>query len=112
MRLLPSSLPLAEFYGDRRTACELRALRDAILQAGDVRHTSDQIQEIWRSLAHEDQNLIRLGFDTRDWIFVRPFPLAPRNPGDVGRLRAYGNAINAQLAAEVIAAYLTPNTGE
>lgn len=34
------------------------------------------------------------------------FPLAPRRPGDVGRLRGYGNAINAVVAREFIAAYL------
>ena len=34
------------------------------------------------------------------------FPLTHRKPGDVGRLRAYGNAINAVAAAEVISAYL------
>jgi hypothetical protein len=34
------------------------------------------------------------------------FPLAPRKPGDVALLRAYGNAINPHVAAEVIAAWL------
>jgi DNA (cytosine-5)-methyltransferase 1 len=34
------------------------------------------------------------------------FPLAARHPGDVGKLRAYGNALNAEVAAEVIASYL------
>jgi DNA (cytosine-5)-methyltransferase 1 len=32
------------------------------------------------------------------------FPLASRHPGDVGRLRAYGNAINAQVARTFIEA--------
>ena len=36
-----------------------------------------------------------------DW---ERFPLAPRALGDTGRLRAYGNAINAVLAREFIAA--------
>lgn len=34
------------------------------------------------------------------------FPLAPRRSGDVGKLRAYGNAINPVLAAEVIKAWM------
>ena len=34
------------------------------------------------------------------------FPLAPRHPGDVARLRAYGNAISPVVAAEVIAAWM------
>lgn len=33
-------------------------------------------------------------------------PLVTRLPGHVGQIRAYGNAINPQVAAEVIAAYL------
>jgi hypothetical protein len=32
--------------------------------------------------------------------------LAPRNPGDVGKLRAYGNAINAVVAQEFIEAVM------
>ena len=34
------------------------------------------------------------------------FPLAPRRAGDVARLRAYGNAINPVVAAEVIRSFL------
>jgi DNA (cytosine-5)-methyltransferase 1 len=33
------------------------------------------------------------------------FPLSPRDPGDVGKLRAYGNAINPYVAAAFIKAY-------
>lgn len=51
-----------------------------------------------------------------DWLFCRDgkwrpvepgtFPLAHGAPSRVGRLRAYGNAINAEAAAHFIAAYL------
>ncbi|HCG0940087.1 TPA: DNA cytosine methyltransferase [Pseudomonas aeruginosa] len=51
-----------------------------------------------------------------DWIFYRDgkwrpvepgtFPLAHGAPSRVGRLRAYGNAINAEAATQFIAAYL------
>ena len=51
-----------------------------------------------------------------DWLFCRDgkwrpvrsgtFPLANGVPGRVGRLRAYGNAINAEAATQFIAAYL------
>lgn len=34
------------------------------------------------------------------------FPLARRQPGDVAKLRAYGNAINPVAAAEVVRAYM------
>jgi DNA (cytosine-5)-methyltransferase 1 len=46
----------------------------------------------------------------RDGVYraVEPgtFPVAPRLPGDVERIRAYGNAIVPQVAAEVIGAYM------
>jgi len=58
-------------------------------------------------------------WDRPEWVYCddpggarwRPaepgtFPLAARNPGDVGRLRSYGNAIVAPLAAEFILASL------
>nr|WP_314493217.1 DNA cytosine methyltransferase [uncultured Pseudomonas sp.] len=51
-----------------------------------------------------------------DWLFCRDgkwrpvepgtFPLAHGAAGRVGRLRAYGNAVNAEAAAQFIAAYL------
>jgi len=51
-----------------------------------------------------------------DWLFCRDgkwrpvepgtFPLANGAPARVGRLRAYGNAINAESAREFIAAYM------
>jgi DNA (cytosine-5)-methyltransferase 1 len=51
-----------------------------------------------------------------DWLYCRDgkwrpvepgtFPLAHGAPARVGRLRAYGNAIVAQVAAEVIAAFM------
>lgn len=51
-----------------------------------------------------------------DWLFCRDgkwrpvepstFPLANGAPSRVGRLRAYGNAINAEAAREFIAAYM------
>jgi DNA (cytosine-5)-methyltransferase 1 len=51
-----------------------------------------------------------------DWLFCRDgkwrpvepgtFPLANGAPGRVGRLRAYGNAINAEAAAQFIGAYI------
>jgi DNA (cytosine-5)-methyltransferase 1 len=37
---------------------------------------------------------------------ARTFPLAPRQPGDVGKLRAIGNAINPVVAAQFIAAWM------
>ena len=56
-----------------------------------------------------------------DWLFCRDgkwrpvepstSPLAHGAPSRVGRLRAYGNAINAQAAKEFIAAYLEASAG-
>lgn len=49
-----------------------------------------------------------LGCRDDKWRPVEPgtFPLANGAPSRVGRLRAYGNAINAEAAREFIAAYL------
>lgn len=51
-----------------------------------------------------------------DWLWCRDgkfrpveagtFPLAPRNPGDVGKLRAYGNSLNAEAAIAFITSFL------
>jgi len=68
-----------------------------------------------------DSNAIRPGpvngpWADADWIFCRDgkwravepgtFPLAHGAPARVGRLRAYGNAINAEAATQFIGAYL------
>nr|WP_294980135.1 DNA cytosine methyltransferase [uncultured Pseudomonas sp.] len=55
-------------------------------------------------------------WEDADWIYCRDgrwravepgtFPLAHGAPARVGRLRAYGNAINVEAAAQFIAAYL------
>ena len=57
-----------------------------------------------------------------DWIFCREgkwrpvesgtFPVAHGVAGRVGRLRGYGNAIVAQVAAEVIGAFMEVNDGQ
>lgn len=51
------------------------------------------------------------------WVYCRDgkyrpfecgsFPLAPRHPGDVAQLRAFGNAINPVVATAVIKAWMT-----
>lgn len=46
---------------------------------------------------------VRAGSDKET---VMLFPLAKRRVGDVAKLRAYGNAINPQVAAEFIRAYM------
>lgn len=61
------------------------------------------------------------GWDDADWLFctdgkwrpVEPgtFPLASGIPGRVGSLRAYGNAIVPELAAEFIAAFRETKAG-
>ena len=61
---------------------------------------------------HESANQTQTRWNDSDWLWCRDgkwrpvesgtFPLANGIPGKVGRLRAYGNAIVPQVAAEVI----------
>jgi len=63
-------------------------------------------------LRSERASSVEAGWDNSDWLWCRDgkwrpvesgtFPLANGVPGRVGRLRAYGNAIVPQVAAEVI----------
>jgi DNA (cytosine-5)-methyltransferase 1 len=55
-----------------------------------------------------------LGREAADWLFCRDgkwrpvepssFPLAHADPARVGRLRAYGNALDAETASNFLAA--------
>ena len=57
-----------------------------------------------------------LGRDPVDWLYCRDgkwrpvesgtFPLAHEDPGRVGRLRAYGNALDAETAAQFVGAVM------
>src|SRR5262249_54774163 len=93
--------------------CDARELADANeINTGVSRGTrSAQISEL-QSRPHLDG--CRRPRDSADWLSctdgkARPvepgtFPLAHGIPGRGGRLRAYGNAIVPQVAAELIAA--------
>lgn len=69
-------------------------------QAGDLMRPGP-VNGFWRSADW-------LGCRDDKWRPAEPgtFPLANGAPSRVGRLRAYGNAINAQAAQEFIGAYL------
>ena len=77
--------------------------REAIERAGVHvdREPAGPVNGFWR---HADW----LGCRDGKWRPVEPgtFPLAHGAPSRVGRLRAYGNAINAEAATQFIAAYL------
>ena len=100
VRLLPPSLALAELHGDRRTESALRALLSAIREEGAVRDASLSPQEIWASLGEEAKSRLGLGFDAARWELLAPHPLTENAPARVGRLRGYGNAIDAVVAEE------------
>jgi DNA (cytosine-5)-methyltransferase 1 len=73
---------------------------------GKARPTERTIQRFSPGLP-ERLGLVRSGYQPNPQEeALMLFPLIHRKPGDVGRLRAYGNAINAVAAAEVISAYL------
>jgi len=71
-------------------------------ESGDDRHDSTTpTNSLWRDV---DWLFCRDG----KWRPVRPgsFPLVNGSPSRVGRLRAYGNAINVEAATQFIGAYL------
>ncbi|SHM78866.1 DNA cytosine methyltransferase [Phytopseudomonas punonensis] len=98
---------LADAHGDRQPPGRLpvRSGRQEQAPAVEPGHGQDvrpgPVNGLWRDA---------------DWLFCRDgkwrpvgpgtFPLANGAPSRVGRLRAYGNAINAEAAAQFIAAYL------
>lgn len=105
VRQLPSSLTLAELYGRWRDAEALRALREAICEAGSMQFSPEQTEEAWRSISSEDQDRIRMGFG-QVWVARSFSPLSRGEEARVMRLRGYGNAIVPQQAAEFIRAYM------
>jgi hypothetical protein len=106
VRLLPSSLALAELHGDRATSKALHALLEASGAEGLMQHPFDSSETVWRSIGEEVQNRFRLELGKGNFVRTIEHPLAHGVPARVGRLRGYGNAIKPQLAAAVIEAYL------
>lgn len=81
------------------------------------RGTSDSDSSAHGGLGHNRRtNAPMLGRDAADWLFCRDgkwrpvgpgtFPLAHEAPARVGRLRGYGNAIDAVVAEEFYAAVI------
>jgi hypothetical protein len=102
MRLLSPSLSLAELYGDWKTAKALQILYEAINESGAMLHPFDPPQEIWRSLNPAARQRARVALDSGEWVMIQRHPLAYGVPGRVVKLRAYGNAICPQVAAEFV----------
>nr|WP_240530412.1 DNA cytosine methyltransferase [Pseudomonas aeruginosa] len=65
---------------------------------------SDPVRELSSILAHHAAQC--WGNACREKAGAASFPLSHNAPSRVGRLRAYGNAINAEAATQFIAAYL------
>lgn len=113
---------LSQRIGDGRVQCEtMGALtRQASERAGDagsLAHASGPRLEEQRWGRIESARPTAAGFwSDADWIQCRDgkarpvepgtFPLAHGIPARVGRLRGYGNAINAEAAAAFVRAYL------
>lgn len=106
VRLLPSSIALAELHGDAATTEAMFALLTPDCQERIVQYAPYSFQEIWRSIDSESQDRLKVGFETGDFVRTIEHPLVTDAQSRVGRLRAYGNAIVPQVAAEFIRAYL------
>jgi hypothetical protein len=104
VRLLPSSLALAELSGDSATTEAVLALLQASGAEELVQHPSYEVEAVWRSLAQEVQDRVRLGFEQGGFLRTFVHPLAHGIAGRVGRLRAYGNSLCAPVAVEFVKA--------
>jgi hypothetical protein len=104
--LLPSSYALAQLHGDAITSEALFALLKACGAERLVQYPPDQIEAVWRSLAQEVQDQIRMGFEKGGFMRTAEHPLAHGAPARVGRLRGYGNALCAPAAQAFIESYI------
>jgi DNA (cytosine-5)-methyltransferase 1 len=106
VRLLPQAIALAQLGRDYGTAEGLCTLLKRRAPAGVVLDAPHKIQAVWRSLGEEDQARVYLEARSRGLVVAPISPLAFGVPDRVGKLRAYGNAIVAPLAAEFIGAVM------
>ena len=106
VRLLPQAIALAQLGRDYGTAEGLCTLLKRRAPAGVVLDAPHKIQAVWRSLGEEDQARVYLEARSRGLVVAPISPLAFGVPDRVGKLRAYGNAIVAPLAAEFIGAVI------
>lgn len=116
---LPSSFALAQLSGDTFTAETLLALLQASGAEKLVQYPSYEVEAVWKSLAQETQDRLRLGFE--QGRFVRSFvhPLVARAPSRMGpsgavetqprsgRLRGYGNSLCAPVAEAFVRAAMS-----
>jgi len=106
VRLLPSSLALAEVRGDTATVEALRLLLKTSGAQGLVLHPSVPVETLWRSLTEKVQDRLWMDFEAGGFRRTIEFPLATGATARVGRLRLYGDAICVPAARAFIEAYL------
>lgn len=107
VRLLPSSLALAQLHGDAASAEALLTVLKACEKEGLLLHAPDQAAEAWRSLPRQARQRIRNAIDAAGLLrSIEPPLLAGTVPARVVRLRGYGNAIVPQVAAEFVRAFM------
>jgi DNA (cytosine-5)-methyltransferase 1 len=104
-------------YGVANTNGERRDREHALLQRDESGRIEENILEIAGNCEIVRSSAPVNGFwRNADWLFCRDgkwrpvepgtFPLANGAPARVGRLRAYGNAINAEAAEAWVRAYM------
>lgn len=106
VRFLPRAMPLHELQGISRSSEILRPLYESLGEAWAVQHASDTAEEIWESLGEENQGRARVAFNSATWVMGGVSPLIQKGKARTQRLHGYGDGIVAQVAAELIKAYM------
>ena len=102
MRFLSSALASPTWQGDLDACGAMPHLRSAAQGLGILPEALSALPEIWRSISDETKGRIARSIaGTARWQFINPLS-SERRSGRTGMIRAFGNAVVPECAAEFI----------